>query len=193
MVDTQAVHQQAWLEKFTAHRRKRREQPPDHSSLVLKGGAEPSFQPPDFSQGTTKVEGLRQANSKSKRREKSLQTSHSQIFFRNFRLSLTFLLFFFFTFLSPHPSPSLSQLVHNERKALNLPPSPDPPSSSKTHSVNIVSKKSVKNISNSKLQFNFQSKRLVAEAIFQASGPLRVLFRPAKCFFGQFLSRRARF
>ena len=61
-----------------------------------------------------KIEGLRQANSNSKRSDKSLQTTHSQIFFRNFSMSLTLLLSLYF--LSPHPSPLLSQPVDGERK-----------------------------------------------------------------------------
>ena len=41
-----------------------RETPPsDRSVLVLTGGAQPSFQPADKTQGTTNIEGLRQAYS----------------------------------------------------------------------------------------------------------------------------------
>ena len=71
------------LVKITAQSRDRRDPPSDHSGLVLNGGAQPSFQPSDKTQRTTKIEGLRQANSgtqssHSSAREPSRHCEHSE-------------------------------------------------------------------------------------------------------------------
>ena len=73
------AHHQYWnvcgLKKSPRAAEKERT-PPDCSGLVSKGGAQPSFQTSDYTQGTTTIEGLRQASSHSKRKEKNLQ-NHS--------------------------------------------------------------------------------------------------------------------
>ena len=80
---------------MTAHSRKKREPPPaDCRGLVLKSGSQPSIQPSDYTHGTTKIEGLRQANSNSKEGKRTPTTTHSPTIFRSFSLSLTLLLFF---------------------------------------------------------------------------------------------------
>ena len=54
-----------------------RETPPsDRSVLVLTGGAQPSFQPADKTQGTTNIEGLRQAYSHFKEGKRTSKTLH---------------------------------------------------------------------------------------------------------------------
>ena len=83
--------------------------PSDHSSLLLKGGAQ-HFQPSDNTKRQQKNKDSDRPTQTQKRSEKSLQTTPSQIFFRDSNLSLTLLLFLYF--LSPHPSPFLSQPVH---------------------------------------------------------------------------------
>ena len=61
----------------------------------------------------TKSKGIKLPESNSQECARRLQTTHSRVF-GNFSLPLALLLFFF---LSPHPSPLLSQPVHGERKA----------------------------------------------------------------------------
>ena len=61
--------------------------PPDCSGLVFERWySDPSFHPSDYAQGTTKIEGLRQACSPSKERKGTSKTTHSQTLFRNLRL-----------------------------------------------------------------------------------------------------------
>ena len=58
---------------------------------------EPSFQPSDYTQGTTTIERTQTSQLTLKKEVKRpSNTAHSQIFFRNFSLSLTLLLFVFF-------------------------------------------------------------------------------------------------
>ena len=87
-----------WQEKISAHSRKReRETPPSgFSGHVLKGGAQPSFQPSDWTQGTTK--NRRTQTGQSKEEKRASHTTHSQILFRNFSL--------------PFHTPSFSFIVH---------------------------------------------------------------------------------
>ena len=79
--------------------------PPEPKHQAVKfmacAGAQPSFQPSDSTQGTTKSTDSEKPTHTQKRSEKSLQTAHPQFFLRNFSLSLTRLLYF----LSPHSSP----------------------------------------------------------------------------------------
>ena len=105
---TRAHHQywkRLWLEKITAHSRKKRETyPSDHSGHVLNGGAQPSFQPSDCTQRPTKNRRTQKRPTQTqKRSEKSLQTAQSQIFFRKFQPvphTPSFLLFSLTTALS---------------------------------------------------------------------------------------------
>ena len=63
------------------------------SKLSFKMWCTPSFRPSEIIyKKRSKPERHKQANSNSKRSEKSSRTTQSRIFFRNFSLSLTFLL-----------------------------------------------------------------------------------------------------
>ena len=103
-----------------------------------KGGARPPFdilnytqnyearnekmERPHFEEGTkclncNKIVGFRQVNSNSEAFARSLQTTHSRIFFREFQ-PVTLLPFSIFSHHTP--SPALSQPVHGERKGYCL-------------------------------------------------------------------------
>ena len=106
---TSPVLERLWLEKITAHGRDQRENPPpsDCSGLTSKRGAQPSGQPCDHAQRQQSTKDSDKPTHTQKRSGKSLQTALSQIFFRKFQpVPHTPSLF---SFLSPHPSPLLSQ------------------------------------------------------------------------------------
>ena len=71
------VLERLWLEEITAHRRRRERNTSFRPQrLVLTGGAQPSFQPADKTQETTKIEGLRQAYSHFKEWKRTSKTTH---------------------------------------------------------------------------------------------------------------------
>ena len=93
------AHHQYWnvhgLKNHRSQPKKREAPPSDRSSLTLKGGAEPSFQPSDYTQ-RTKIEGLRHAN------------SHQNLSLSNLLPKLQPVAHtpaFFLCFFSPHSSP----------------------------------------------------------------------------------------
>ena len=112
------------LKKSPLTAEKKREKPLHLTAAVLflKGGARPSFQLSDCTQ-RTKNRRTQTGQHTLKRSDKGLQTTHSQIYFRNFRLSLTLLLFF-----------SVTTCPSTMRERLSLAVTVDFPGSRPSHS-----------------------------------------------------------